>query len=54
VIFPTNKLLEGDDLDVSSTQAEHLLRLWGKLHAVRSALSLSAFVIFLVALRNRA
>lgn len=53
VIFPTNKLLESDELDLSSTRAEHLLRLWGKLHAVRTALSFSSFVIFLVALSNK-
>ena len=52
VIFPTNKLLDSDELDLTSTQAEYLLRLWGKLHAVRSGLSFFAFVIFLVALRN--
>lgn len=53
VILPTNKLLESDELDLSSTRAEHLLRLWGKLHAVRTALSFSSFVIFLVALSNK-
>ena len=46
VIFPTNKLLDSDELDLTTTQGgEHLLRLWGKLHAVRSALSAFAFVI---------
>ena len=53
VIFPTNKLLESEELDLSSNQAEYLLRRWGKLHAVRSALSFSAFLIFLIALRNK-
>jgi hypothetical protein len=52
VIFPTNKKLESADLDVASPHAEHLLRLWNKLHAVRSALSLLAFVIFLLALKH--
>lgn len=51
VILPTNKKLESDKPDSSSPQTEHHLRLWGKLHAVRSLLSFLAFVIFLIALR---
>jgi Domain of unknown function (DUF1772) len=50
VIFPTNKQLESDELDLSSNQAENLLYLWGRLHAIRSGLSFLAFVIFLIAL----
>ena len=53
VIFPTNKELESDKLDVSSAQPERLLRRWGALHAVRSGLSLVAFVIFLFALQRK-
>lgn len=53
VIFPTNKKLESDKLDLSSVQAEHLLRLWGRLHAVRSGLSLLAFLVFLYALAHK-
>jgi len=53
VILPTNKKLENDELDSSSAQAESHLRLWGKLHAVRSLLSFLAFVIFLIALRSQ-
>jgi uncharacterized membrane protein len=53
VILPTNKKLESDELDSSSAQAERHLRLWGKLHAVRSLLSFLAFVIFLIALRSQ-
>lgn len=53
VIFPTNKKLESNQLDVSSAQAERLLRLWGTLHAVRTGLSLLAFVILLFALREK-
>ncbi len=52
VILPTNRQLESDELDFSSGQAEHLLRLWGRQHAVRSALSSIAFAILLVALRG--
>jgi hypothetical protein len=53
VIFPTNKQLEDEALDLSSPRAEQLLRRWGALHAVRSALSFVAFVIFLFALARR-
>jgi hypothetical protein len=53
VLLPTNKKLESDELDSSSAQAEHHLRFWGKLHAVRSLLSFLAFVIFLIALRSQ-
>jgi hypothetical protein len=53
VIFPTNRQLESDELDLSSNQTENLLYLWGRLHAVRSGLSFLAFVIFLIALTRR-
>ncbi len=52
VILPTNKRLQSEKLDVASAEAERLLRLWGRLHAVRSALSSTAFLIFLFALRH--
>jgi hypothetical protein len=52
VIFPTNKKLQDKELDVNSAEAERLLRLWNKLHAVRSGLSLLAFVVFLFALKH--
>ena len=51
VIFPTNKKLQSNELDATSAEAERLLVLWNKLHAVRSALSLLAFLIFLLALK---
>jgi hypothetical protein len=53
VIFPTNRVLESDELDLTPDRVEHLLRLWGKLHAVRSGLSILAFLIFLFALRHK-
>jgi hypothetical protein len=53
VILPTNKELQNPELDVSSPKAEQLLRRWNFLHAVRSALSLLAFLIFLYALQNK-
>jgi uncharacterized membrane protein len=47
VILPTNKKLldpaTADDLDL----AEELLTRWGRLHAVRSVLSLASLLIFL-------
>lgn len=50
VIFPTNKQLLDPNLDKSSNLALRLLTRWGRLHAVRSILSLVAFTIFLSAL----
>ena len=50
VIFPTNKKLLDSSLDKSSELASELLIRWGRLHAVRSILSLIAFVIFIILL----
>jgi hypothetical protein len=50
VILPTNKKLQSQEIDLRSDEAGHLLRRWGRLHAVRSILSLTAFVLFLVSL----
>jgi hypothetical protein len=47
VIFPTNKQLEDPTLDPRSPRAADLLLRWGRLHAVRSALSLAAFILLL-------
>jgi uncharacterized membrane protein len=52
-IFPTNKKLQSEELDVTSTEAKRLLRRWSKLHAVRSALSFLAFLVFLYALQRK-
>jgi uncharacterized membrane protein len=46
VILPTNKKLESRELDLRSAEAGNLLRRWNRLHAVRSILSVVAFVIF--------
>ena len=46
VISPTNKRLF--DLDLTSSEVGPLLDRWGALHAVRSAASLVAFVLFLL------
>ena len=50
VIFPTNKRLESQELDLHSEEASRLLRRWGRLHATRSILSGVAFLAFLSAL----
>ena len=47
VIFPTNKQLLDASLDKGSELASKLLTRWGWLHAVRSALSLISFLIFI-------
>ena len=49
-IFPTNKKLEDSSLDKNSELALGLLKRWGRLHAVRSLLSLTAFLIFIILL----
>ena len=50
VILPTNHRLLDASLDKASPEAEALLARWGRLHAVRSALSLVAFASFLILL----
>lgn len=49
-IMPTNKKLLDPALDRGSLAARLLLVNWGRLHAVRSVLSLIASLIFLSAL----
>jgi uncharacterized membrane protein len=48
IIRPTNQQLLAPTLNKGSAQARELLSRWGKLHAVRSALSGLALVIFLL------
>src|SRR5262245_17529494 len=50
VIFPTNHQLIDPALDPRSPTATQLLIRWGRLHAVRSALSSAAFLLFLLRL----
>jgi Domain of unknown function (DUF1772) len=47
VILPTNKQLLGASLDRSSDQARMLLVRWGRMHTVRTAISLAALILFL-------
>ena len=49
VILPTNKRLLDPSLDKDSELAQQLLQRWAKLHAVRRALSLASFLLFLFA-----
>jgi Domain of unknown function (DUF1772) len=48
IIMPVNKQLVDQKFDRRSAEARQLLSRWGKLHAVRSALSGIALVIFLL------
>ncbi len=49
VIMPVNKRLLNPTLDKRSVEAAQLLARWGRLHAVRSVLSVLALLIFLSA-----
>ncbi len=46
MILPTTELLLDRSLDPNSPDSVALLRRWGRLHAVRTAVSLVAFVAF--------
>jgi uncharacterized membrane protein len=48
VIKPTNDRLESAELDKGSAEARRLLEQWNRLHAVRTALSVAALVLFVV------
>jgi Domain of unknown function (DUF1772) len=48
-MWPTNKRLEDPALDLSSAEARDLLARWGRLHAVRTAISLVALLLMLIA-----
>jgi hypothetical protein len=49
VMWPTNKQLQDPGLDTTSDLARSLLVRWGRLHAVRSVLSLLALLLMLFA-----
>jgi Domain of unknown function (DUF1772) len=53
VILPVNNRLVDPSLDPESADALALLARWGRLHAVRTALSLSSFLLFLSWLAQR-
>jgi hypothetical protein len=50
VILPTNKQLLDPGLDPRGKKSTELLVRWGRLHAVRGALSSAAFLLFLLRL----
>ena len=52
VIMPTNHQLLEPGRDLSSNETRGLLEKWGKLHGVRSALSVVASVIYVALLRG--
>jgi len=52
VVMPTNDKLLSPDRDLTSVETRELLQKWGKLHAVRTVLSLVASVIYLWLLRE--
>ena len=47
VVMPTNHKLLAPGRDLTSAETRTLLDKWGKLHAVRTALSLGASVVYL-------
>jgi uncharacterized membrane protein len=49
VILPTNKRLLAAGMDRSSMDTRRLLIRWGRLHALRTIASLSATIVFLIA-----
>jgi hypothetical protein len=52
VILPTNRKLLSPSLDKESPEAGELLDRWGRLHAVRSLLSFSSFLVFVWSLNG--
>lgn len=50
VILPTNNRLLEPGRDLASAETRELLEAWGRLHAVRSFLSVVATIVFLIAL----
>ena len=49
-VMPTNNQLLAPGRDLSSAETRSLLEKWGRLHAVRSALSFLASIVYLVSL----
>ena len=50
VVMPTNHHLLAPGRDLSSVETRALLEKWGRLHAVRSVLSLLASIVYLASL----
>ena len=49
-VMPTNHQLLAPGRDLSSAETRSLLEKWGRLHAVRSALSFLASIVYLVSI----
>jgi uncharacterized membrane protein len=49
-IMPTNNQLLAPGRDLSSAETRSLLEKWGRLHAIRSALSFLASIVYLLSL----
>ena len=49
VVLPTNNRLLASGRDLASAETRSLLERWGRLHAVRSALSVTASVLYTIA-----
>jgi uncharacterized membrane protein len=49
VIVPTNNTLMATDPAQANPETRQLIRKWGRLHAVRTALGLAATLIFISA-----
>jgi hypothetical protein len=47
VIFPTNKKLLEPSRDLASSETRVLLERWGRLHAIRSVLSVAASIVYI-------
>ena len=54
VIMPTNRALLAPGRDLSSEETRDLLAHWGRLHGVRSVLSLVSSLLFMVLLAHAA
>ena len=52
VILRTNNKLLAPERDLASAETRILLETWGRLHAVRSVLSLTASLLFIIGLAN--
>ena len=50
VVFPTNNKLLDPNIDKTPDLARRLLKRWGRLHTVRSIMSLATFLIFMLLL----
>jgi hypothetical protein len=50
VVLPVNKQLDAISAETANDETRELIKTWGRLHAVRSALGLAATLVFLWAL----